>query len=123
MLYGLLLTLFILIGIFIIFLVLAQPSKSSLGIGAMSGESQMLFGGSGGQNFFQKATWTLGALFMTLSLVLALMKSSLFETRYLKQLGSSKTAVVQQVPEQDDLAKALAEEKATTEALGTQVAK
>lgn len=100
MVYGLLVTLFIILGIFIILFVLVQPSKSSLGVGAMSGESQMLFGGSGGQNFFQKATWTMGTLFMALSLLLALMRSSISETRFIKKLGGT-TQVVQEAPQEN----------------------
>jgi preprotein translocase subunit SecG len=94
MLYGLLLTVFIILGVFIILFVLVQQSKGSLGIGSMGGETQMLFGGSGGQNFFQKATWIMGGLFMLLSLVLALMKSSVTQTRYLQQArkGAAETA-------------------------------
>lgn len=46
-----------------------------MGIGSIGGGNQMLFGGSGGQDVFQKATWILGSLFMAGSLVLALMKS------------------------------------------------
>jgi len=75
MLYGLLLTLYFIICILLILIVLIQKTKSSMGIGSIGGGSQMLFGGSGGQDIFQKITWTLGALFMTGSLLLALMKS------------------------------------------------
>jgi preprotein translocase subunit SecG len=46
-----------------------------MGLGAFGGGSQMLFGGSGGQDIFQKITWVLGALFIAGSLVLSLMKS------------------------------------------------
>lgn len=110
MVYGLLLTLFIILGIFIVLFVLIQQSKGSLGIGSMGGETQMLFGGSGGQNFFQKATWTMGVFFMVLSLVLALMKSSVSQTRYLQHIGSGKNEV--SVPVKADLP---AEKKIETE--------
>ena len=96
MLYGLLLTLFVLIGFFIILFVLIQQSKSSLGLGSI-GDTQMLFGGSGGQNFFQKVTWTLGGLFMVLSFGLAIMKSSYVQTRYIKP-SSGNVATVQEKP-------------------------
>lgn len=96
MLYGLLLTLFVLIGFFIILFVLIQQSKSSLGLGSI-GDTQMLFGGSGGQNFFQKVTWTLGGLFMVLSFSLAIMKSSYVQTRYIKP-SSGNVATVQEKP-------------------------
>lgn len=57
-----------------------------MGLGNMGGGAQMLFGGSGGQDLFQKITWVLGALFMAGSLFLALMKSqTLVGTRYMRQ--------------------------------------
>lgn len=62
------------------------------------GDTQMLFGGSGGQNFFQKTTWILGALFMILSFGLAIMKSSYLQTRYIKPT-TNKQAIVQESPE------------------------
>lgn len=46
-----------------------------MGIGSIGGGNQMIFGASGGQDMFQKATWVLGGLFMVGSLLLALMKS------------------------------------------------
>lgn len=102
MIYGLLLTLFIIIGPLIILLVLVQQSKSSLGLGAMGGQAQMLFGGSGGQNIFQKVTWVLGITFMILSFALALMKSSLLNTRYLNQ--TTNQTVVTDLPTQKEIA-------------------
>lgn len=74
MLYGLLLFLFILVCLTLIGSVLIQKGKSSLGMFQMGGGTQMLFGGSGGQEFFQKISWALGALFMGGSLLLATMK-------------------------------------------------
>ncbi len=47
-----------------------------MGLGGLGGGAQMLFGGSGGQDLFQKVTWVMVALFMFGSLVLSLMKSS-----------------------------------------------
>ncbi len=75
MLFGLLTTLFIIIGIFLILLVLIQQGKGNMGFGNMGGATQMIFGGSGGQDVFQKTTWVLGALFMGLSMLLALMRA------------------------------------------------
>ncbi len=46
-----------------------------MGLGNLGGGAQMLFGGSGGQDIFQKITWILGALFMAGSLSLAIIKS------------------------------------------------
>lgn len=75
MLYGLLITLFIFVCFLLISLVLIQQGKSSIGIGGLGGGAQMLFGGSGGQDVFQKTTWVLGFLFMFGSLGLTLLKN------------------------------------------------
>jgi preprotein translocase subunit SecG len=76
MLYGLLLTLFVLLCLLLIVVILVQKSRSSMGLGGLGGGAQMLFGGSGGQDLFQKVTWVMVALFMFGSLVLAIMRSS-----------------------------------------------
>lgn len=75
MLVGLLTTLLILDGLFMILLILIQKGKGSMGLGALGGGAQTLFGGSGGQDLFQKMTWVAGAIFMVGSLGLAIMKS------------------------------------------------
>jgi protein translocase SecG subunit len=74
MLYGLLVTLFVTLCATLVLLILIQKGKSSMGLGNLGGGTQLLFGGSGGQDLFQKITWFLGALFMGGSLVLAMMK-------------------------------------------------
>ncbi len=79
MLYGLLSILFSLSCIFLILLILIQKTKSSLGLGSMGGGSQMLFGGSGGQDIFQKLTWGFGALLIIGSLGLAILRSTTYE--------------------------------------------
>lgn len=84
MLYGLLITLFVIVCFLLVLLVMIQKGKSSTGLGNLGGSTQMLFGGSGGQDIFQKITWVLGALFMGGSLFLALMKS--------QQAGASRYA-------------------------------
>ncbi len=88
MLYGLLIFLFSIICIFLIIIVLVQKGKSSMGMGSLGGGTQLLFGGSGGQDLFQKITWVLGFIFMSSSLILALLKeeSSGFITRATKQI-------------------------------------
>jgi protein translocase SecG subunit len=53
-----------------------QKGKSSLGFGGLGGGAQMLFGGSGGQDLFQKITWVLGSIFILGAMFLSLMKSS-----------------------------------------------
>lgn len=68
-----------------------------MGLGAFGGSSQMLFGGSGGQDLFQKATWVMIAIFMLGSLTLTLMKSS---SRY--HAGKSHArSMPQELPTQD----------------------
>ncbi len=76
MLYGLLLSLFIINCLFLILIILIQQGKGNMGLGNLGGGAQMLFGGSGGQDIFQKITWVLATIFMAGSLLLALMKSS-----------------------------------------------
>ncbi len=75
MIIGLLTGAFIFLAFILAFFILLQKGKSSLGLGGMGGGSQMLFGGSGGQELFQKITWVLLALFMAGSLGIAILKS------------------------------------------------
>ncbi len=91
MLYGILLTLFVAICPLLILLILIQKGKSSMGLGNLGGGSQMLFGGSGGQDIMQKVTWTLGALFMAGSLVLAKMKRPP-QARFISALEATQAA-------------------------------
>lgn len=46
-----------------------------MGMGSLSGSTQMLFGGSGGQTFFEKTTWILGTIFILGALGLSVLKS------------------------------------------------
>lgn len=68
-------TFFVFMCFFLILLVLVQKGKSSMGIGAMGGRSQMLFGATGGQDIFQKTTWVLVAFFLFGSLTLSIIKT------------------------------------------------
>ncbi|MFC1870738.1 preprotein translocase subunit SecG [Candidatus Dependentiae bacterium] len=77
MLYGFLLTIYIILCLFLVLLVLIQKGKSSLGLGSLGGGAQALFGGGGGQDIFQKVTWILVAIFLLGSLGLSLMKTSM----------------------------------------------
>lgn len=61
-----------------------------MGLGGMGGGAQMLFGSSGGQDIFQKATWVFAGLFIFGSLVLALMKTN--ERTSFKYLNSGSIA-------------------------------
>lgn len=74
MLYILFSILFALMCALMVLLILVQKGKSSLGIGSLSGNNQMIFGGGGGQNIFQKATWVMGAILIFGSLGLATLK-------------------------------------------------
>jgi preprotein translocase subunit SecG len=77
MLYGLLSTLFVLLCFLIILIILLQKSKGSLGvIGSAGSGAQLLFGGSGGQDLFQKITWGFVFLFLGGSLLLAILKNA-----------------------------------------------
>ena len=76
MVYGLLVAGFVFLCFLLICIILLQKSKSSMGLGGLGGGAQMLFGGSGGQDLFQKITWVLIALFMLGSLSLTLMKTA-----------------------------------------------
>lgn len=73
MLYGLFVTLYVIVCLLLGIIVLVQQSKSSAGIG-FGGQTQMLFGG--GQDILQKTTWVLGALLMLGSLTLSIWKAS-----------------------------------------------
>lgn len=90
MLYGFLITFFVILCFLMILLILIQKSKGSLGIiGSAGSGAQMLFGGTGGQDLFQKITWTFIALFIGGSLVLAIIKNaSVYESRYLGSFQS-----------------------------------
>ena len=87
MLFGFLVTLFVINCFILIFLVLIQKGKSSMGLGNLGGGTQLLFGGSGGQDLFQKITWVLGAIYMFGSLGLAIMKTNEYnKSRYLEPI-------------------------------------
>jgi len=76
MLYGLLLTLYIINCFLLVLIILMQKGKGGLGLGGLGGGAQMIFGGGGGQDLFQKITWVLGSIFMVGAMILSLMKST-----------------------------------------------
>lgn len=90
---GFLTFLYSLVCIIIILLILIQKGKSSLGMGGLGGGQQMLFGGSGGQDLFQKATWVLGALLLFGSLGLAVLRAKYVKnnTRYISSITAEKS--------------------------------
>ena len=85
MLYGLLTTLFVILCFLSVLIILLQKSKGSLGIiGSAGSSAQLLFGGTGGQDIFQKITWIFVALFLISSLVLGILKNrAVYESRYI----------------------------------------
>ena len=101
--YVLLMTLFIVLCIFLAIFVLIQQGKGDLGLGSMGG-NQMLFGGSGGQNFFERATWVMGGLFIVGALGLTVIRSkeersSVLEGVAVKRQQQTQPAPVQQQEE------------------------
>lgn len=103
MLFGFTVFFFILISILLITLILLQKSKNSFGLGAFGGQTQNLFGGSGGQELFQKITWVLGGLFMAGSLFLAILKKPT-GSEYLNTISTqqAKTAAPIEVPQKPE---------------------
>ena len=100
MLIGFISTLFTLLCIFLIFIILVQKGKGSLGIGNLGGGSQTLFGSSGGQDVFQKVTWVLGAILIFGSLGLAILKSKRYSSRESKAPISSERRMPTQAPQE-----------------------
>jgi preprotein translocase subunit SecG len=75
--YGLLITVHILICVGLIVAVLLQSGKGGgLAGGAFGGTAQTVFGGRGATDFMTRATMVLGGAFFLTSLVLALMTSN-----------------------------------------------
>jgi len=97
MLYGFLLTLFILLCLFLIVIILVQKGKGSTGLGSLGGGTQMLFGGSGGQDLFQQITWVLGVIFMAGSLLLVIVGSTG------SRISAPQRAPMQQAPVQTEM--------------------
>lgn len=65
-------SLFLFLSFSILCIVLLQQGKGDIAVGGQSGfNTQGIFGGSGGMDFFSKLTWGLGFLFMLLALLLA----------------------------------------------------
>ena len=74
MIMGLLSSVYVLACIFMILIILIQRGKGNMGLGSFGGGTQLLFGGSGGQDVFQKITWVLGAILIFGSLGLSMLK-------------------------------------------------
>lgn len=120
--YSFLMALFIILCFFLAVFVLIQQGKGDLGLGSMGG-SQMLFGGSGGQGFFEKATWIMGAIFIFGALGLSILKSreqrsSILEGVHIPQKASASAPVAQRpnaIAQQDAQENLESEDTATSE--------
>ncbi|MBD3231708.1 preprotein translocase subunit SecG [Candidatus Dependentiae bacterium] len=77
--------LFIILCVLLGFIILIQQGKGDMGLGGLGGGSQMLFGGSGGQDFFEKVTWVMGALFILGALGLTILKYKEYGSTRIKQ--------------------------------------
>lgn len=66
---------FVILCFFLGISILIQQGKGDMGLGGLGGGGQMLFGGSGGQDFFEKLTWIMGAIFIFGSLGLTILKT------------------------------------------------
>lgn len=73
---GLLTTLFVILCVVLAGIILLQQGKGDLGLGSLGNGGQMLFGGSGGQEFFERLTWGLGFVFIVGALGLAVARST-----------------------------------------------
>ncbi|MFC1894922.1 preprotein translocase subunit SecG [Candidatus Dependentiae bacterium] len=69
-----LMILFVILCFTLALVILMQQGKGDMGLGGLGGGGQMLFGGSGGQEFFEKITWAMGALFIFGALGLSILK-------------------------------------------------
>lgn len=96
MLSTLFVSIFVAVALFLGLFVLIQQGKGDMGLGGLGGGSQTLFGGSGGQSFFEKATWLLGGLFILGSLGLTVLKMRDVNS---SRIGSSSSHTLPQLPE------------------------
>lgn len=90
-----LMVLFVILSLFLSLLILIQQGKGDMGLGSMGGGSQLLFGGSGGQSFFEKITWIMGAIFIFGALGLSIIRSQEHGMSRLKSVTVQKTATEQ----------------------------
>lgn len=78
-----------------ILLVLIQKGKGNMGLGNTGGSNQAIFGSSGGQDTFQKITWTFLTLLLAGSLTLAIAKAKYGTKKY-------RSSQSQQMPTSQD---------------------
>ncbi|MCK4650778.1 preprotein translocase subunit SecG [Candidatus Babeliales bacterium] len=89
--FAFLMTFFVILCLFLALAILIQQGKGDMGLGGLGGGGQMLFGGSGGQELFEKITWIMGALFILGALCLTILK-----TKQIQESRISKYATFQQ---------------------------
>ncbi len=87
-----LMVLFVILAALLAFIILLQQGKGDMGLGGMGGGSQMLFGGSGGQDFFERITWAMGLMFVFGALGLAVLNSRQHQASELKGYTSRQKA-------------------------------
>jgi preprotein translocase subunit SecG len=93
--YGFLLTILVLDGIFLILLILLQSGKGG-GLAAMGGgvtATEGVLGGRQATTFLTRASWAAGSAFMVLSLVLAIVSSRGQQPTSILQGGLPSTTV------------------------------
>ncbi|MCK4499817.1 preprotein translocase subunit SecG [Candidatus Babeliales bacterium] len=88
--------LLIFIAIILGFMILLQQGKGEIGLGGGGNRgSQLIFGGSSGENFFEKLTWILGAIFIGGCILLTIYRSkytsrSVLQGRYIAKTAPAK---------------------------------
>ena len=90
--FGFFMFLFVLLSLFLVLFILIQQGKGDMGLGSLGRSSQMLFGGSGGQDFFEKTTWIMGALFLGGALTLTIARTKYAES---SRLSSYRAPIIQ----------------------------
>ena len=90
MLVSFLVGLFVFLCLILGALILIQQGKGDMGMGGLHRGTQALFGGSGGQTFFEKLTWALGAIFIFGALSLTVLK--------MREQNTSRIAVHKSAP-------------------------
>jgi preprotein translocase subunit SecG len=86
-----LMVLFVILCLFLALFVLLQQGKGDMGLGGLGGGGQVLFGGSGGQEFFERVTWIMVALFLLGSLGLTILKSQAMRTSRVEGYRANQT--------------------------------
>lgn len=84
-----LMVLFVILCLFLALFILIQQGKGDMGLGSLGG-GQQLFGGSGGQSFFEKTTWIMGTFFIFGALALSIFKTKQYSTSQLENITISR---------------------------------